>query len=139
MATSAAMAGKAPKTSSPQAISLFMRFYFLRLESHEYSSVCYPGYHRLPGVPARVCDMKVRRFTYRPANREDPGVRRTREQSRDRKGALAERVAGNRSLTVATRIGASRSSTSVSRTLPARYYAIVSRHTPALTEECKRT
>src|ERR1022692_3299051 len=51
-----------------------------------------------------------------PANRRNPGVHHTARQSRDREGALADSVAGMRSLTVAARIGASRPSTFMSRT-----------------------
>jgi hypothetical protein len=63
-----------------------------------------------------VRDTKVRPFIQTLANRCNPGVPRTPEQSRDRKGAVAKRVAGKRSLAVAARIGASRSSTFMSRT-----------------------
>ena len=51
-----------------------------------------------------------------PANRKNPGVHHAARQSRDREGALADYVAGMRSLTVAARIGASRPSTFMSRT-----------------------
>ena len=51
-----------------------------------------------------------------PANRKNPGIHHTARQSRDREGALADYVAGMRSLTVAARIGASRPSTFMSRT-----------------------
>ena len=46
-----------------------------------------------------------------PANRKNPGVRPTARQSRDREGALADSVAGLRSLTIAARIAAPRPST----------------------------
>src|ERR1035441_10369957 len=62
-----------------------------------------------------VRDIKVRRFAQMPANRENPGVHHTARQSRDREGALADSVAGMRSLTVAARMGASQPSTFMSR------------------------
>ena len=51
-----------------------------------------------------------------PANRKNPGVHHTARQSRDREGALADYVAGMRSLTVAALSGASRPSASMSHT-----------------------
>ena len=50
-----------------------------------------------------------------PANRKNPSVQHTARQSRDREGALADSVAGMRSLTVAARIGASQPPTFMSR------------------------
>src|SRR5450755_3720563 len=81
-------------------------------------SVIYPTAARRPRAE-RVRDIKVRRFAQMPANRKNPGVHHTARQSRDGvpsgPGALADPVAGMRSLTVAARIGASRPSTFMSR------------------------
>ena len=63
-----------------------------------------------------VRDTEVRRFAQMPANRNNPGVHHIARQSRDRKGASADSLAGMRSLTVAARMGASRPSTLMSRT-----------------------
>src|ERR1035441_1880861 len=54
-------------------------------------------------------------FAQMPANRENPGVDYTARQSRDREGALANSVAGMRSLTVAAPVWAPRAAPFFSR------------------------